>query len=58
MRGGGGGLKVGVPGDLVFLQAAWVQMLVCLNSELLAGPHIGKAGTAHRAKSNAVILKI
>lgn len=28
-----------------------VQMLVCLNVELLAGPHVGKAGTARRAKT-------
>lgn len=34
-----------------------VQILVCLSFELLAGPHVGKAGTAHRVKNNAVILK-
>ena len=36
-----------------------VQILVCLNFELLlTGPHVGKAGTTHRIKNNAVVLKI
>lgn len=47
------------PGDLVFCQAvSGVQILVCLHFELLlAGPHVGKAGTTHGVKNNAVILK-
>lgn len=28
-----------------------VRILVCLNFELLAGPHIGKAGAVHRGKN-------
>ena len=35
-----------------------VQILVCLNFGLLAGPHLGKAGTACRAENNAEILEI
>ena len=35
-----------------------MQILVCLNFELLADPLVGEAGTACRAKNNAVILKI
>lgn len=48
------------PGDLVFCQAAWgLQILVCLNFELLlAGPHVGKAGTTHGVKNNAVVLRM
>lgn len=49
--------RVGVPDNRVLVQAAWVQMLVCLNSELLAGPYVGKAGTACRAKNNAGFSK-
>lgn len=33
-----------------------VHILVCVYFELLAGPHVGKAGTARRAKNSAVIL--
>lgn len=35
-----------------------MQILVCLNFGLLAGPRVGKAGTPCRAKNNAEILEI
>lgn len=38
-------------GTLFSSSQSGVQMLVCLNVELLAGPHLGKAGTARRAKT-------
>lgn len=44
--------RIGVPDNHVLVQAAWVKVLVCLNSELLAGSYVGKAGTDCRTKNN------